>query len=334
MRNNITYGRVADLFPRTGTILIADEYFREAGTLAAWGCPILWIRASEQEKTLATVERIIAQLLDLQADRDTMLIGVGGGIVTDITGFVAAIFKRGLRFGLVPTTLLAQVDAAIGGKNGVNFDRFKNMVGTFRQAEFVYVDTDFLRTLPPRELRCGAAEMLKTFLLADAEAYEAAVKVFSGPSPEQVPVRLVRRAGEIKYAIVEQDPEDHGIRQLLNLGHTFGHAIEKLSGGTVAHGEAVAMGIILASRLAESMRPVEDVQGQKSDNSLTDRLITDFKACGLPTESPYAAQALAEAMAKDKKADGGIIHFIVPKAIGLVEELDLTAGQAIKCVDN
>ena len=307
MRNNITYGRVADLFPRTGTILIADEYFREAGTLAAWGCPILWIRASEQEKTLATVERLIAQLLDLQADRDTMLIGVGGGIVTDITGFVAAIFKRGLRFGLVPTTLLAQVDAAIGGKNGVNFDRFKNMVGTFRQAEFVYVDTDFLRTLPQRELRCGAAEMLKTFLLADAKAYEEAVAVFRGPHPERVPQHLVRRAGEIKFSLVEQDPEDHGVRQLLNLGHTFGHAIEKCS-SQYEHGEAVAIGIVMAARMACEKGLLAPEQA--------DRIRDDIAACGLPVEPPVPQAQLQAAILQDKKRSGGTLKYVLPDSIG------------------
>ena len=307
MKNNITYGRVSDLFPRTGTILIADEYFRSTGTLDAWGCPILWIRASEQEKTLATVERLVTELLALQADRDTMLIGVGGGIVTDITGFVAAIYKRGLKFGLVPTTLLAQVDAAIGGKNGVNFDRFKNMVGTFRQAEFVYIDTDFLRTLPARELRCGAAEMLKNFLLADAEAYEAAVKVFSGPTPEQVPVRLVRRAGEIKFSLVEQDPEDHGVRQLLNLGHTFGHAIEKCS-TQYEHGEAVAIGIVMAARMAceKGLLTPEEAE----------RIRRDIAACGLPVEPPVPEAELQAAILQDKKRTGGTLKYVLPETIG------------------
>ena len=307
MKNNITYGRVSDLFPRTGTILIADEYFRSAGTLDAWGCPILWIRASEQEKTLATVERLVTELLALQADRDTMLIGVGGGIVTDITGFVAAIYKRGLKFGLVPTTLLAQVDAAIGGKNGVNFDRYKNMVGTFRQAEFVYIDTDFLRTLPVRELRCGAAEMLKTFLLADAEAYEAAVKVFSGPTPEQVPVRLVRRAGEIKFSLVEQDPEDHGVRQLLNLGHTFGHAIEKCS-TQYEHGEAVAIGIVMAARMACEKGLLSPEEAE--------RIRRDIAACGLPVEPPVPEAELQAAILQDKKRTGGTLKYVLPETIG------------------
>ncbi|MBR6423781.1 MAG: 3-dehydroquinate synthase [Bacteroidales bacterium] len=307
MKNNVTYGHVADLFPRPGTVLIADDWFRGRGILEAWNCPTLWIHAVEEEKTLATVERLVAELLALQADRSTMLVGVGGGITTDITGFTAAIYKRGVPCGLVPTTLLAQVDAALGGKNGVNFDRYKNMVGTFREPAFVYVDTDFLQTLPPRELRCGAAEMLKTFLLADAEAYEAAVAVFSGPHPEQVPERLIRRAAEIKLGLVEQDPEDRDVRQLLNLGHTFGHAIEKCS-DQYLHGEAVSIGIVMAARLA--------CEKQLLDPETAARIARDFAACGLPVEPPVPEAALCEAILQDKKRTGETLRFVLPVAIG------------------
>lgn len=307
MKNNLTYGRVADLFPRPGTVLIADDWFRGRGILEAWGCPVLWIRATEEEKTLATVERLVTELLELQADRTTMLVGVGGGVTTDITGFVAAIYKRGVPFGFVPTTLLAQVDAAIGGKNGVNFDRYKNMLGTFREPAFVYIDTDFLKTLPPRALRCGAAEMLKTFLLADSRAYEQAVALFSGPHPEQVPDALVRRAGEIKLSLVEQDPEDHGVRQLLNLGHTFGHAIEKCS-TAYAHGEAVAIGIAMAARLAceQGLLAPETAQ----------RIALDLAACGLPVEPPVPEAELRQAILQDKKRTGDKLRFVLPTAIG------------------
>jgi len=307
LKNNLTYGKVADLFPRAGTILIADDFFRDKGTLESWGCPILWIHASEEEKTLATAERLVAQLLDLQADRDTMIVGVGGGVTTDLTGFVASIYKRGLRFGLVPTTLLAQVDAAIGGKNGVNFDRYKNMLGTFRLPEFVYIDTNFLQTLPRRDLLCGAAEMLKTFLLADERAYEAAVAHFSGPHPEVVPQWLIGRAGEIKCGFVEEDPEDRGIRRLLNLGHTFGHAIEKCS-SQYAHGEAVAIGIVMAAALA----------GEKSLASpeLAGRIRSDFRAVGLPVDSPVPEAELRAAILQDKKRTGDVLRFVLPVKIG------------------
>ena len=306
MNNNLTYGKVADLFPRPGSIVVADQWFRGRGIIEAWGCPVLWVRAAEEEKTLATVERLTKELLGLEADRDTLLIGVGGGIVTDLTGFTAAIYKRGLKFGLVPTTLLAQVDAAIGGKNGVNFDRFKNILGTFRQAEFIYIDTDFLQTLPIRELRCGAAEMLKTFLLADPHAYEAAVEVFRAETP-QVPQWLVRRAGEIKMDIVAQDPEDHGVRQLLNLGHTFGHAIEKCS-SRFEHGEAVAIGIVMAARMAcrkGLMKPEE-----------ADRIQADFQSVGLPVEPLIPETELQAAILQDKKRTGTTLRYVLPVTIG------------------
>ena len=307
MKNNLTYGRIEDLFLRKGSVVVADSWFRGRGIVEPWGCPVHWVEASEQQKTLATVERLVAELLALEAGRDTMLVGVGGGIVTDITGFTASVYKRGVPFGLVPTTLLAQVDAAVGGKNGVNFDRYKNMVGTFRQPAFVYIDTAFLETLPPRELRCGAAEMLKTFLLADPRAYEEAVALFSGPTPGQVPDRLVRRAAEIKLSLVEEDPEDHGVRQLLNLGHTFGHAIEKCS-TQYAHGEAVAIGIAMAARLAcgQGLLPAETAK----------RICHDLAACGLPVEPPVPEAELRQAILQDKKRTGGGLRFVLPVAIG------------------
>ena len=306
MNSNVTYGKIADLFPRKGTVVIADEFFRNHPVLANWGCPVLWVHATEEEKTLATVERLTTQLIDLQADRTTFLLGVGGGITTDIVGFTAAIFKRGLSFGLVPTTLLAQVDASIGGKNGVNFDRYKNMLGTFRQPEFVYIDTDFLQTLPLRQLRCGAAEMLKTFLLADKRAYEEAVKVFRAEKP-QVPQWLVGRAGEIKQALVAQDPEDHGVRRLLNLGHTFGHAIEKCS-TQYEHGEAVAIGIALAARMA--------VEKGLMATEEADRIVDDLRAVGLPVEPPVSAEELRSAILQDKKRTGERLWFVLPETIG------------------
>ena len=307
MKTNILYGKIADLFPNKGTVLVADDYFRGKGLLEAWDRPILWIHAAEEEKTLATVERITAQLIELQVGRDAFLLGVGGGITSDITGFVASVYKRGIRFGLVPTTLLAQVDAAVGGKNGVNFDRYKNMLGCFRLPEFVYIDTSFLRTLPRRAVLCGAAEMLKTFLLADEHAYEEAVAHFRGPQPERIPATLVRRAAQIKDEIVEQDPEDHGKRQLLNLGHTFGHAIERCC-PQYAHGEAVAIGIVAAARMAADKGIAEP--------ALAEHIAGDFAAIGLPVEVPVDPAQLRQAILQDKKRQGDAIRFILPERIG------------------
>ena len=275
-------------------------------------CPHIFIHASEENKTFDTVEQVIGKLIGLEADRNTFLIGMGGGITTDITGFVASIFKRGLKFGLIPTTLLAQVDAAIGGKNGVNFDRFKNMAGTFREAEWVYIDPGFLESLPERELLCGAAEMLKTFLIKDAEAYAEAVECFSAPGiPPAIFMEkltpLIRRAVEIKCEIVSNDPLDRNLRHLLNLGHTFAHAIEKYD-GSFHHGEAVATGIIMAAR--------ESVKLGLMEQGTMEKITSDFKAVGLPVESSMERELLQKAMLQDKKREGGRITLVLPVKIG------------------
>ena len=262
------------------------------------------IETSESRKTLETVEGICRWLVEQNASRSALILAVGGGITTDMAGFAASIYKRGIRYANLPTTLLAQVDAAIGGKTGVNLDGYKNMLGAFRMPEVTFISADVLRTLPQRELRSGLAELLKTFLLADAEAYETVL--LRGVTQE-----LILKAARIKEEIVGRDPFEKGERAKLNLGHTFGHAIEHASAGSIPHGEAVAMGIILAARLGESLGI--------STAGLSRRLKADFEAAGLPTECPYPLETLQDAMAKDKKAlGGGKVKFVVPVAPGEV----------------
>ena len=264
------------------------------------------IYISEALKTLSTAEDICRWLMEAGASRSALVLAVGGGITTDITGFAAGIYKRGIRYANLPTTLLSQVDAAIGGKTGVNLDGYKNMLGVFRMPEVTFLCADVLRTLPRREFLSGLAELLKTFLIGDAEAYRQALK---GVTQE-----LIARAAEIKADIVAQDPEEHGIRAKLNLGHTFGHAIEheaRLRGDDISHGEAVAMGIILAARLSEALGI-----GEKG---LAAQLEADFQAAGLPTRCPYPLATLKEAMGKDKKAlGGGKVKFVLPVKPGEV----------------
>lgn len=261
------------------------------------------IETSESRKTLETVEEIGRWLVAQNASRSALVLAVGGGITTDMAGFAASIYKRGIRYANLPTTLLSQVDAAIGGKTGVNLDGYKNMLGAFLMPEATFICADVLRTLPPREYRNGLAELLKTFLLADADAYE---KALDGVTQE-----LIFRAARIKEEIVERDPFEKGERAKLNLGHTFGHAIEHTSAGTIPHGEAVAMGIILAAQLGESLG--------MSDKGLAGRLRKEFAAAGLPTDCPYPLDTLKEAMAKDKKAlAGGKVKFVVPVTPGKV----------------
>ena len=262
------------------------------------------IETSESRKTLETVEGICRWLVEQNASRSALILAVGGGITTDMAGFAASIYKRGIRYANLPTTLLSQVDAAIGGKTGVNLDGYKNMLGAFRMPEATFISADVLRTLPQRELRSGLAELLKTFLLADGKAYETAL--LHGVTQE-----LILKAARIKEDIVGRDPFEKGERAKLNLGHTFGHAIEHASAGSIPHGEAVAMGIILAARLGESLGI--------STIGLSRRLTADFQAVGLPTDCPYPLETLKDAMAKDKKAlGGGKVKFVIPVTPGEV----------------
>ena len=268
--------------------------------------PVLAIETSETRKTMDAVLDICRWLMDAGASRNALVLAIGGGITTDIAGFAAGIYKRGIRYANLPTTLLSQVDAAIGGKTGVNLDGYKNMLGVFRMPEVTFLCADVLRTLPRREFLSGLAELLKTFLLADADAYAAAL---SGVNQD-----LITKAARIKADIVERDPYEKGERAKLNLGHTFGHAIEheaRLRGDDITHGEAVAMGILLAARLGESLGI--------SEKGLAARLKADFQAAGLPTDCPYPLETLKEAMGKDKKAlGGGKVKFVLPVKPGQV----------------
>ena len=225
---------------------------------------------------------------------------------------------------IIPTTLLAQVDASIGGKNGVNFHAYKNMVGTITQPEWIYICTDALRTLSPREFRAGIAEVLKTFILFDAEYYRKAVDYFARMEAhlrkagtccggecvygQEELTEIIRKTALYKCAVVERDAFEKGERRLLNLGHTFAHAIEKNC--PIMHGEAVAIGLVLAAGVSERLG--------LAPAGLAVGLAEDLKKVGLPTQSPVAIGVLLEALEKDKKVEGDAIHFILPRAVGEV----------------
>lgn len=286
------------------------------------------LETSEERKTLDTARNLSRVLLQADASRRALLLAIGGGITTDLTGFTAGIYKRGIRYANFPTTLLGQVDAAIGGKTGVNLDGYKNMLGVFRMPEYTFLCADVLRTLPRRTFLSGVAELLKTFLLADGNAYAAVLSLLTdtkqglsvpeGPQNDGPATgalgKWVVRAARIKEEIVARDPYEQGERAKLNLGHTFGHAIEHEAlrrRQDISHGEAVALGMLLAARLSESLGVAE--------NGLAARLEADFAAIGLPTQCPYPLEALQEAMAKDKKAQGGgKVKFVLPVTPGEV----------------
>lgn len=265
------------------------------------------IEASERNKTMETVNALIEQLMELHADRGVLLLGIGGGITTDICGFVAAIYKRGVAVGLVPTTLLAMVDAAIGGKNGVNMQGYKNMVGTFRQPEFICCHPKFLATLPQKEVRNGLAEMLKSFIIkgkhfvACAEFFRAKTGVELCTEAETT-MRFIQEAANVKMEIVAEDECEQGKRRLLNLGHTFAHALEHCTG--ISHGEAVAIGLVCAAK-----------NGKSPDTEL---IVNTLKSCGLPTEIPQITtpSVLLKAMSQDKKMVEGKCLLVIIHRIG------------------
>ncbi len=297
-------------------------------------CGSYVVETAEERKNMSTVLSMADWLLENGADRDAFILAVGGGITTDMAGFAASIYKRGVRFAYIPTTLLSQVDAAIGGKTGVNFKSYKNILGVIRQPEFTFVCPEVLETLPERDFLSGAAELLKTFLIEDGGRYAEAVDFLAGLRRETgcrdflrenraELLSLVRGAAAVKAGIVSRDQFEAGERRKLNLGHTFAHAIEKKArqtGDDITHGEAVAIGTVLAAELSEKTSLAE--------KGLADRLRQDFSNAGLPTDCPYPVADLAEAMSKDKKAENGIIHFILPVAPGDVRICDMKAEQA------
>lgn len=285
------------------------------------GMPLLAISADEEHKNIDTVMQICRWLLEQGADRDALVLAVGGGVTTDMAGFAACIYKRGVRYANVPTTLLSMVDAGIGGKTGVNLDGYKNLLGVIRQPEFTAIFPEALETLPEREFRSGLAEMLKTFIIKNpAHAYERTVAAFhpadtsSAAGKGQV-AELIQQAAAIKQEIVEKDEFESGIRRKLNLGHTWGHAIEwwqrQTGKADYTHGEAVAIGMVQAARFAERL-------GITEEPGLSARIAADLAACGLPTELPCPEEELLPAILKDKKAEGGEIRLVLPVKIGKV----------------
>ena len=270
------------------------------------------IGTGEKIKTLATIEQLHRELIERGADRQTFLLGIGGGIVTDITGFVASTFMRGVRFGFVSTTLLGQVDASVGGKNGVNLDGYKNMIGCFNQPEFVLCDIGMLRTLSDRQFRAGLAELIKTGLLGNRVLFEM-VEALTFDEVRRDPLLtadLVLMAIKIKAGIVERDERESGERRKLNLGHTVAHAIEKCS-RKMLHGEAVAVGCVVMARLAADMGllPARDAE----------RIERMFERMGFTLTSPAPIEKLITALRKDKKSAGDQIKIVLPTAIGQCE---------------
>jgi len=267
----------------------------------------------EQFKTLDTLKLIFDQLLSQKHDRSTTLIALGGGVVGDMTGFAAACYQRGVDFIQVPTTLLAQVDSSVGGKTGVNHPLGKNMIGAFHQPRCVVTDTTTLTTLPLRQLRAGIAEIIKYGLIADLEFFvwlERNIDAVIGLDQDAL-VYAIEHSCRLKAHIVSADEREGGLRAILNFGHTFGHAIEAAQAYTGwLHGEAVAVGMVMAAQLSAHMKWLEDADVR--------RIVQLLEKVGLPVMLPpeISGSDLIERMSVDKKAMNGIIRLVLLRRIG------------------
>jgi 3-dehydroquinate synthase len=303
--------------PAGQVILLTDSNIRRYYPLEFSPEAVIEIGTGEKIKNLETLRFIYEWLVTLEADRSSFLVGLGGGIVCDLTGFAASTYMRGISFGLVPTTLLAQADAGVGGKNGVNFSGFKNMIGTFNQPEFVLCDPHFLKTLPSKEISCGLAEIVKAAAIEERSLFsflEENVQAALQLDP-QVMETLVYRSLSIKAGIVTRDEREKGERRKLNFGHTLGHALEKVAG--LSHGEAISLGMVLAAELSV-------IKGYLSKTEV-DRLKALLQRFGLPVRLSFSIDTITAALRMDKKRNGKTIHFVFLKGIGscMVEEIGL-----------
>jgi 3-dehydroquinate synthase len=302
-------GRISDLkkiaHPKN-SILITDEnvFKHHEKKLRNWRTIIL--NAGEQYKTQATADSVIEQLIAFKADRTTTLIGVGGGVITDLTGYIASIYMRGIPFGFVPTTLLAMVDAAIGGKNGVDVAVFKNLVGTFRQPAFILYDISFLATLPQKEWDNGFAEVIKHACINDAALFHELEKgsIQKYQKHNKLLAQLIKRNAVLKTRIVQQDEFEKGERRLLNFGHTIGHAIENQY--SLMHGQAVAIGMTYASLISEQLLGFRDAG----------RIASLILKYDLPTYAAFDKKCIFDVLEMDKKREQNEIRFILLEKIG------------------
>lgn len=266
----------------------------------------------EEYKNITTLNRIYDALLSRELDRGAFIVALGGGVVGDITGFAAATYLRGVPFVQVPTTLLAQVDSSVGGKTGINHERGKNLIGAFYQPRRVVIDVDVLQTLPVREYLCGLAEVIKYGVVLDASLFdylENNVHRLLERDPESLR-HIILRSCAIKAMVVEKDEREAGMRAVLNYGHTFGHAVETLTGYTTyKHGEAVAIGMAQAACCSEHLG--------FSDAATTGRIRALLSAFGLPTALPsFAVAEYVSALLHDKKVRDGGVHFVCNRGIG------------------
>jgi 3-dehydroquinate synthase len=312
--------------------LALDSAYRADLVRVGIEAPSLVVPPGEGSKCLARASWLYDELVQAKADRHTAIIALGGGVVGDLAGFLAATYARGLALVMVPTTLLAQVDSSVGGKVGINHPRAKNLIGAFHQPLGVWIDTETLRSLPDRELRCGLAEVVKYGVILDAgffaELERQAAAILD--REDDALRRIVARSCRLKAGVVSRDErEETGLRAVLNFGHTIGHAIEAVAGSGGAssfqHGEAVAVGMVAESRLAHRLGWIGP--------DVVDRVARLLERFGLPTTAPgLDPEGLLQAMGLDKKNRDGRIRFVLPRSIGHVELTDAASEADVRAV--
>lgn len=336
-------GRRRNRDARGGKALIVTDHHvarphaavvRKSLDRAGWQAAQIELEPGEQAKSLAVEARIYDALVEMQADRQTVVVAVGGGVVGDTAGFAAATYARGIPFVQIPTTLLAHVDSSVGGKVGINHPRGKNLIGAFHQPLGVFIDTETLDTLPDREYRCGLAEVIKYGVILDSDFFaylESHVEGLTRREPD-VLRHIISRSCRLKADVVEQDEyELTGLRAVLNYGHTFAHAYESLTGyAELRHGEAVAIGMVHASRLAERLGRI--------DAGITLRQVRLLEAVQLSTRLPVnvhlSADAVLDRMRLDKKTVDGALRFVLPTRLGHVELVERVPDSDVLSVLN
>ena len=308
--------------PCTIAILSDDKVFplygksvTDALTAAGFRTVSHVIGNGEQSKTLDNVTAFIDCMVQAQITRTDMVLALGGGVVGDMAGFAAAIYLRGIPYIQVPTTLLAAVDSSVGGKTAVDISAGKNLVGAFHQPALVCLDTDTLSTLDPAVMRDGFAEVIKYGIILDRKLFDTVAV----PGTFDL-TKVIARCIEIKRDVVEQDEFDKGLRGLLNFGHTFGHAIEKLSSFTITHGSAVARGMIIAAKVAKAY-------GLSDCTDVITKVVNDY---GFETGCPYSADQLYSVILSDKKRSGADITLVLPKEIGACTLERMPATQVLE----
>lgn len=303
---NADFGVLDQLVDPSKGVIITDEniYNSHGRKFRSWKTIVL--EPGEENKIQSTVDSIIQQLIDYGADRKSFLIGVGGGVVTDITGYAASIYMRGIRFGFVPVSLLAMVDASIGGKNGIDVGPYKNLAGTIRQPDFLLYDSAFLKSLPLAEWVNGFAEIIKHACIKDAPLFKELEQndIKHYRHDKDALTKLIQRNAVIKSKVVKDDEFEQGERKLLNFGHTWGHAIE--TNYNLPHGHAVAIGMVMACRLSEEL----------TGFSQTQRVSDLLEKYGLPVEMKVDKKKVFDVLRMDKKKVNTFINYVLLNEIG------------------